>query len=294
MKSPVSEIKKGHTLISDGACGTELHKRGLKPGECPENWNLTHHDDVLAIAKGYIDAGSDIILTNSFGANPVKLKNYKLNEKTIELNRAAAMISREAAGDTHIVFGSMGPTGLMLCMGDVSEDEVYEGYCIQAKALAEGGADAICIETISDPVEARLAIKAAKASTGCEVACTFVFNKSPSGDFHTMMGLSIENAMKTALDAGADIIGSNCGNGIDGMIEIVRLIRKYDNSTPILVQANAGLPIFKDGETIFRETPEQMAGKAPDLVNAGANIIGGCCGTSSEHIRALARAVRKI
>ncbi|MBN1906656.1 MAG: homocysteine S-methyltransferase family protein [Deltaproteobacteria bacterium] len=294
MKSPFSEIKKGHILISDGAWGTELHKRGLKPGECPENWNLTHHDDVYAIAKGYIDAGSDIILTNSFGANPIKLKNYNLEEKVVELNRAAAMISREAAGDTHFVFGSMGPTGLMLCTGDGSEDEVYEGYCIQAKALAEGGVDALCIETMSDPVEASLAIKAAKASTSCEVACTFVFNKSLSGDFHTMMGLSVDDAMNIARGAGADIIGSNCGNGIDGMVEIVGLIRKQDNSTPILVQANAGLPIFKDGETIFRETPEQMAGKAADLINAGANIIGGCCGTNSEHIRALAKAVRKI
>ncbi len=294
MKSAVSEIKKGRILISDGACGTELHKRGLKPGECPEYWNLTHRDDVYAIAKGYLDAGSDIILTNSFGANPVKLKNYSLEARTKELNRAAAMISREAAGDTHFVFGSMGPTGLMLCMGDVSEEEVYEGYCMQAEALAEGGVDAICIETISDPVEARLAIKAAKSSTGCEVACTFVFNKSPSGDFHTMMGLSVYNAMKTAVDAGADIIGSNCGNGIDGMIDIVRIIREHHDKTPILVQANAGLPIYRDGETIFRERPEQMAQKAPELVKAGANIIGGCCGTNSEHIRLIANAVRKI
>ncbi|NLA76119.1 MAG: methionine synthase [Deltaproteobacteria bacterium] len=294
MKSIITEIKKGRVLISDGACGTELHKRGLKPGECPEAWNLTHHDDVLAIAKAYIDAGSDIILTNSFGANPVKLKNFKLEEKVIELNRAAAMISREAAGYTHFVFGSMGPTGLMLCMGGASEEEVYEGYCIQAKALAEGGVDALCIETMSDPVEAGLAIRAVKASTDCEAACTFVFNKSPSGDFHTMMGLSIDNAIKIALDAGADIIGSNCGNGIDGMIDIARLIRVHDNSTPILIQANAGLPVFKDGETVFRETPEQMAAKAADLIKAGANIIGGCCGTSSEHIRALAKAVKNI
>ncbi len=291
MKSILSELNKGNILVSDGAWGTELHKHGLKPGECPEYWNLTHFSEVLDVAKGYIDAGADIILTNSFGASPIKLAHYRLESLTVDLNKIAARISREAAGNNNFVMGSIGPTGVMLAAGDVSEKEIYDGFCLQTKALAKGGADALCIETMVDPVEAGLAIKAARETTDCEIACTFTFGKSPSGKYHTMMGLSIDEAMKTAIEAGADIIGTNCGNGIDGMIDIVSEIRKIDKRTPVLVQANAGLPVFKNGQTVFKETPEQMAEKAAALIAAGANIIGGCCGTTPDHIREIVKAV---
>lgn len=253
---------------------------------------MTHCADVLAIAKGYIDVGADIILTNSFGASPLKLAHYRLESLTADLNKIAARISREAAGEDHFVMGSIGPTGAMLSMGNASEDELYEGFCIQAKALAKGGADALCIETMIDPDEASLAIKAARETTNCEIACTFTFGKSQSEHYYTMMGLPIDEAMETAKEAGADIIGTNCGNGIDGMIDIVHEIRKTDKTTPVLVQANAGLPVFKDEQTIFKETPEQMAEKAADLIEAGVNIIGGCCGTTPDHIKALVRAIK--
>lgn len=162
MKSLLEEIKKGKILISDGAWGTFLYEKGLQAGECPELWNVTHRDEVFAIAKSYINAGSDIVLTNSFGGSPHKLAHYNLKERTSELNEAAARISREAAGDEHFVLGSMGPSGVMLIMGEVSEQELYEGFYIQAEALKKGGVDAICIETMSDVQEAVQAIRAAK------------------------------------------------------------------------------------------------------------------------------------
>ena len=293
MKSLLQTIKKGKVLISDGAWGTLLHQRGLQPGECPELWNVTHREDVYAIAKSYVDAGADIILTNSFGGHPQKLEHYGLQSRASELNEAAAAISRAAAGPNRFVLGSIGPTGVILMMETVPEKKLYEGFIVQAKALAKGGADVICVETMSAIDEACLAIRAAKESTGLEVACTFTFEKTDSDDFRTMMGVSPEEMVTAVKKAGADIIGTNCGNGFDQMIEIVSRIRSVDSSTPILVHANAGKPIYEDGQTVFPETPEMMASKVEDLIVCGANIIGGCCGTTPAHIDRLAKEIRK-
>jgi 5-methyltetrahydrofolate--homocysteine methyltransferase len=292
MISILEKLKLNKILISDGAWGTFLYERGLQPGECPELWNITHRDDVFSIAKSYIEAGADIILTNSFGGSPSKLKSFGLQDRAAELNEAAAKISREAAGNDHIVLGSIGPTGIMLMLGEVPEQILYEGFCIQAEALKKGGVDAICIETMSDIDEACLAIRAAKQATGLEIVCTFTFDKTIDGGFKTMMGVSPSDMVKAVKEAGASIIGTNCGNGFSQMIDIVREIRKVDKLTPVLVHANAGLPTFRDGKTIYPETPEMMAGKVIELIKSGADIIGGCCGTTPEHIKALARDVR--
>ena len=292
MKSLLIEIKKGKVLLSDGAWGTFLYQKGLQAGECPELWNVTHRNDVLAIAKSYIDAGSDMILTNSFGGSPYKLKHFDLHERTVELNKAAAEISREAAGDNHFVLGSIGPTGAMLMMGDVTEQELYDGFAIQAAALKDGGVDAICVETMTDLQEGSLAVRAAKESTGLEVVCTFTFDKKVNNEFRTMMGVSTSEMVNSIKEAGADVIGTNCGNGFEQMIDIVSEIRKVDSSIPILVHANAGLPIYKDGETIFPETPEMMSSRVNELIKCGANIVGGCCGTTPKHIHALAQAIK--
>jgi 5-methyltetrahydrofolate--homocysteine methyltransferase len=292
MISILEKLKLNKILISDGAWGTFLYERGLQPGECPELWNITHRDDVFSIAKSYIEAGADIILTNSFGGSPSKLKSFGLQDRAAELNEAAAKISREAAGNDHIVLGSIGPTGIMLMLGEVPEQILYEGFCIQAEALKKGGVDAICIETMSDIDEACLAIRAAKQATGLEIVCTFTFDKTIDGGFKTMMGVSPSDMVKAVKEAGASIIGTNCGNGFSQMIDIVREIRKVDKLTPVLVHANAGLPTFRDGKTIYPETPEMMAGKVIELIKSGADIIGGCCGTTPEHIKALAREVR--
>jgi 5-methyltetrahydrofolate--homocysteine methyltransferase len=292
MISILEKLKLNKILISDGAWGTFLYERGLQPGECPELWNITHRDDVFAIAKSYIEAGADIILTNSFGGSPSKLGSFGLQDRAAELNEAAAKISREAAGNNHIVLGSIGPTGIMLMLGEVPEQILYEGFYIQAEALKNGGVDAICVETMSDIDEACLAVRAAKRATGLEIVCTFTFNRTVDGGYKTMMGVSPADMVKAVKEAGASIIGTNCGNGFSQMIDIVREIRKVDKSTPVLVHANAGLPVFLDGKTVYPETPEMMAGKVSELIKSGADIIGGCCGTTPEHIKALAREVR--
>ena len=293
MKTISEKIKNGEILVSDGAWGTFLQKMGLAPGECPESWNLKYPEKVLTIAQSYIDAGSDIIETNSFGGTSFKLEMYGLQNQVYEINKAAAEISRRAAGSNKHVLGSIGPTGKMIVIGDVTYEQLYESFKNQAIALADGGADAIVIETMSDIEEACAAISACSENTKCEVICTMTFEKSPDGEFYTMMGVTPGEMVTRLTDAGASIIGANCGNGIENMIAISKEIRKVNAHIPILIHANAGAPVYKNGETLFLESPEQMAGFVNTLINAGANIIGGCCGTTPEHIKQIAKIVKK-
>jgi 5-methyltetrahydrofolate--homocysteine methyltransferase len=278
-------------LISDGAWGTFLQEKGLQPGECPELWNITHRREVLDIAESYIRAGADMIETNSFGGNRFKLEKYGLGEQVTGLNRAAAEISREAAGTEKLVLGSIGPTGKLLMMEEVTREEMYEAFREQAMALEAGGADAIVVETMTDLEEAVLAVKAASENTGLEVICTMTFDKLVTGEYRTMMGISPAEMVQPLVEAGATVIGTNCGNGMAGMIPVVEEIRRIDPEIPILVHANAGIPVFRDGFTFFPETPEEMALNAKQLIRAGANIIGGCCGTTPEHIKSIKKAV---
>jgi 5-methyltetrahydrofolate--homocysteine methyltransferase len=294
MNTIANEIGSGKTMISDGAWGTFLQDKGLAPGECPELWNISRPDDVLDIAKSYIDAGSDMIETNSFGANSFKLSSFGLQSRVYEINRAAAEISRKAAGMNKHVLGSIGPTGKMLVMGDVTYEALYASFAEQAEALYNGGADAIIIETMSDLEEAKAAVSACKNKTKAEVIVTMTFEKTADDAFHTMMGVTPAEMTAEMVKAGADIIGANCGNGIENMIGIVKEIRKANPHIPIVIHANAGAPIYKDGVTIFPETPEQMAVFVEELISAGANVIGGCCGTTPAHIRRIADTVARI
>ncbi len=279
--------RDGRVLVSDGAWGTFLQKRGLKPGECPEQWCLTHPEVVREIAASYVAAGADMIETNSFGGTRFKLERFGLADQVATINRAAAALSRAAAGPDRHVIASVGPTGKMLLMGDVSEEELFEAFREQVVALEAGGADACCIETMTAVDEAVLAVKAAKEHTRLEVIATFTFDRTAQGTYRTMMGVAPAEMAVALREAGADIVGTNCGNGMERMIEIVREIRTAVPDLPILVHANAGMPRQVAGVDVFPETPEMMAGYAADLVAAGANIIGGCCGTTPDHIRAI-------
>jgi len=287
----LDELKKNKVLLSDGAWGTLLQVRGLQPGECPELWNITHKTDLLNIAESYLLAGSDIIETNSFGGSVFKLSQYGLGDRVSEINRIAAAISREAAGKEKHVAGSVGPTGKLLMMGDVTENELYSAFCDQAVALEKGGADIIIVETMSAIDEASIAVRAARENTRCTVIITMTFSREEPGEYRTMMGVSPEEMVVSMKEAGAHIIGSNCGNGIEDMIGIVKAIRALDNEIPVMIQANAGIPELIDGKTVFRESPEMMASFVPELIKAGANIIGGCCGTTPDYIREMARAL---
>jgi 5-methyltetrahydrofolate--homocysteine methyltransferase len=295
VKSLLKRVKAGEILISDGAMGTFLHAKGLQGGECPESWCISHPKAVEEIAEAYVTAGSDLVETNSFGASSFKLKSYGLADKVHEINRAAAKLAKNIIGDKGYVAASVGPTGHIVIEegGDTTAEQLYEAFKAQVVALAEGGADAICVETMSSVVEAEQAIKATKENTNLPVICTFAFEPGIKG-FRTMMGVKPERAAKAAAAAGADVVGANCGMGISNMIEITRQMRAAVPNVPILIHANAGPPVMENGKTVFKETPELMASFVPELVQAGANIIGGCCGTTPAHITAVAKAARAL
>jgi 5-methyltetrahydrofolate--homocysteine methyltransferase len=291
----LKRLKAGEILISDGAMGTFLHAKGLGPGECPESWCVSHPQAVKEIAEAYFTAGSDLVETNSFGATCFKLKSYKFADKVHDFNYAAANLAKLVVGSKGFVAASVGPTGHIVEDegGDTTPQQLYDAFKAQVVALEEGGADAICIETMSSVIEAAQAVKAAKENTKLPVICTFAFEAGAKG-FRTMMGVKPDRAAKAAVAAGADIVGTNCGNGIRNMIEITRQMRAAVPETPILVHSNAGPPIMENGHTVFKETPEYMASYVPELIEAGANIIGGCCGTTPAHITAMAKAAHAV
>ena len=293
MKSICEKIKEKGVLVSDGAWGTLLMAQGLKAGECPELWNVEHPEAVRSIAACYVAAGSDIVTTNSFGGSRIKLAAYGLDRRMAELNQAAARLSREAAGEAVNVAASIGPTGKILMMGDISEAELSEVFGAQAQALEEGGADACIIETFSAIDEAVIAVKAVKACTSLEIICSFTYESCAGGTYYTMMGASPADMASALIDAGADILGTNCSQGSEPMIGVIRALREAAPDTPILVHPNAGLPLLTAEGEHYPETPDYMSGCVPAMIAAGASIIGGCCGTSPEHIRAIREAIAR-
>jgi len=294
MKPLLDRLQAKEILVADGAMGSFLFQRGLKSGESPESMNLISPEVLVEIADLYFNAGADIVQTNSFGGSPLKLAQYGLYNKTEEINRIAAQCVRQIVGENAYVSGSCGPTGKMLKpLGEVEADEMREGFQRQIKGLVNGGVDIICVETMTDLTEATLAVKAAKSvAPDMPVMATMTFDPIPRG-FFTIMGVSIEQAAKGLADAGADLVGSNCGNGLEKMIQIAREFREATD-LPIIIQSNAGKPEMKEGELYYPEDPAFFGNKVKDLVQAGVSIIGGCCGTTPEHIQAIRQAVDEM
>ena len=290
MHALLKDLLAAGPVLTDGAWGTQLQARGLALGEFPDAWNLTHPDRVEAVARAYVEAGSQVILTNTFGANRLRLLEADLAEKVSEINRRGAEISKRAASGRAKVFASIGPSGKMLAAGEVTTDELRAAFEEQARALAAGGADGLVVETMSDLEEAILAVAAAK-QTGLPVVACMVFDSGRDKD-RTMTGVTPEQAAAGLAAAGADVIGSNCGQGIAGFVNLCRRLRAATDR-PIWIKANAGLPELVDGRAVYRATPEEFASYIPALLEAGASFIGGCCGTSPEFIRAVDRTLGK-
>ncbi len=278
-------VKKG-VLLADGAVGTELFRLGLEAGGFGELWNADRPEAVRSVYNAYVDAGARLLTTNSFRANRFTLANHHLENRTVELNRCAAALAREAAGDRAWVLGSIGPFGGFLePLGTTTASEALAFFSEQARALLEGGADGIVIETMTAAEEADIAVRAARIAGASVVVAMMTFGKARD-EYRTMMGVTPQKAVQTLVDAGADIIGSNCGEGLS-MPEYCELVRTFRALTdkPIIIRPNAGRPDAADTGAQYRQTPELMARQARDLVEAGASILGGCCGTTPEHIR---------
>lgn len=284
----LSQLLSQGPVVTDGAWGTQLQARGLEVGACPDAWNDSHPDAVEEVARAYVDAGSQVILTNTFGANRIVLAGHGLEDQAPHLNRLGAQISRRAAGNSCHVFGSIGPSGKMLMTGEVTEEELHVAFREQAMALAAGGAVGLVVETMSDLAEACIALSAAR-ETGLPVISCMLFDSGAEKD-RTMMGQTPEACAETLTASGAKGIGANCGQGIEAYVPICRRLSAA-TSLPVWIKANAGLPEIVDGRTEYRATPESFAAHASALVEAGASFLGGCCGTHPGFVRALRAAL---
>jgi 5-methyltetrahydrofolate--homocysteine methyltransferase len=286
MKDVRTRLAAGDVLVGDGAWGTLLQAYGLRPGEPPESLNLTRPDVIEEVATLYLQAGADLITTNTFGGSPARLRQFGLDAQTELVNRAAVEAVRRAAGGRAYASASVGPSGhLLKPYGDADPVDLSAGFERQIRALAEAGADLLCIETMTDLAEAVLAVRAARTvAPDLPIMATMTFEATRRG-FFTIMGASIEQAVRGLSDAGADILGSNCGNGSGTMLAIAREFRAL-TGLPIAIQPNAGLPESREGILVYPETPEFMAEQARELLAAGVAIIGGCCGTTPAHVRA--------
>jgi 5-methyltetrahydrofolate--homocysteine methyltransferase len=282
----LEELLQQVPVILDGAWGTQLQEQGLPVGTLPDLWNLDNPEAVLRVAKSYVEAGSQIILTNTFGANRVNLKRYGVVDRLEAINREGVAISRSAANGRAKVFASIGPSGAMLVMGEISEEELEHAFAEQAEILAAAGAEGLVVETMSDLKEAQIAVRAAKR-TGLPVVGCMAFQAGKNLD-RTLMGVSCRQAAEGLLEAGADVLGANCGRGIEGFAELLRQFREVTDA-PLWLKPNAGMPEMVEGRVIYRTTPEEFANHVPSLVAGGVHLIGGCCGTTPDFIRAICR-----
>jgi 5-methyltetrahydrofolate--homocysteine methyltransferase len=294
-QSPLLEALQTRRLVGDGAMGTQLMLAGLESGACGEAWNLTHPDRVLAIQRRYAEAGADCIITNTFGGSRIMLRRHGHEKELAEINAAGVRITREAfGGKPGYVLGDIGPLGALLePYGDLSEADARSALEEQAGALVKAGADAIIIETQTGLEELGLAIDAARAAHAPCIIASLAYDLSMDGTFYkTMMGISPEQAAEFVAERGAHIVALNCGTGMDmkGAAMVARLYREHC-SLPIMVQPNAGLPILENLKAVYKQLPADTAKDVPAALEAGANIVGSCCGSTPEHTREIRRMV---
>lgn len=282
---------RGGVILGDGAWGSLLIERGLPPATPPETWTLAHPDELRVIAAAYLDAGAEVLTTNTFGGSPLRLRPYGLENRTEELNARAVDLAHDVARGRAWISASVGPTGRLLTpLGDVEPDEATASFNRQIRALVAAGADVICIETMTDLAEATLAVRAAKeAAAHVPVIATMTFDVTPHGIF-TVMGVTVAQAARGLTGAGADLVGANCGHGVGPMALVARAFSSSAR-VPIAVRPNAGLPIRQGRRLVYTETPESFARAAASLLQPGVAVLGGCCGTTPDHIRALRTAI---
>jgi 5-methyltetrahydrofolate--homocysteine methyltransferase len=290
MKKPLLEAIREGPLLGDGAMGTQLMLAGLEQGGCGEAWNLTHPERVLAIQRAYVDAGSDCLLTNTFGGSRIMLNRHGQAGKGEAINRAAVRIAREAFGaKPGYVIGDIGPFGgLLEPYGDFREEDVYRAFAEQARALIDAGVDAIIIETQTSLEELGLGIRAAKEAGAVCIIASMAYDVTLDGStFRTMMGVDPERAAEFMEGHGADVAALNCGTGMD-MERARQAVERYRLacSMPVMAQPNAGQPKLVNLKVVYDEPPERMSQNVGPLLEAGASIIGGCCGSTPAHIRA--------
>jgi len=289
--APLLEALSRGPLLSDGAMGTQLQQAGLEPGGCGEAWNLDQPERIVAIQRRYVEAGSDCLITNTFGGSRIMLERHGEDERTAAINAAAVEIARRAFGDrAGWVLGDIGPFGgLLEPYGDVTAERVEQVFGEQAEALVGAGADAIIVETQTSLEELGIALAAAVAAGApCIIGSVAFDEMRDSDEVRTMMGVSPEQAAEFMMSNGADIIGLNCGTGID-MVKAAETARRYRSVSdyPIMAQPNAGAPMLEDLQVVYKQPPEEMAAGLGPLLAAGAGIVGGCCGSTPEHIRHL-------
>jgi 5-methyltetrahydrofolate--homocysteine methyltransferase len=271
--------------------GTMLQSMGLQAGQCPESRNLDHPEKVQQVHRAYLEAGAQLLTTNTFGGNRLRLMAHNLtgHELLKEINRRAVELAREVAGDSAAVIASVGPTGeLMEPLGDLSEEQAYEVFSEQMAALQEGGADTVILETFMALEEIVVALRAAK-SLGLKVIASMSF----AANQRTMMGVSPEQAAITLAQEGAQVVGANCSTGAQEMVPVIQRMRGAV-SIPLIAQPNAGMPVLQGGRAVYTQKPEEMAAFAPQFVEAGARIIGSCCGSTPEFTRAIVAALKRL
>ncbi len=291
MEGLLARLGRGDVLVGDGAWGTQLMQRGLPEGQPPEWFALERPGTIEEVARLYVEAGADLVTTDTFGGTSFRLKLHGLEGERDRINRQAVEAVKRAVAGRALVSASVGPSGQLLePYGDTSPDAVEAAFAEQIAVLAAAGADVLCIETMGDLTEATGAVKAAKAKApAVPVMATMTFEPTPRGYF-TVMGVNVERAVAGLEAAGADVVGSNCGTGIADMIEIARQMTRVAHR-PVIIQPNAGLPVSRGGQIVYDETAETFAARVPELLDLGVAIVGGCCGTTPGHTRAIRQAV---